>query len=396
MIWVILIPAVLYVCVILFLQNGLLKLGAGQNRNDFSFSVVIAARNEERNIRGCIESVFSQNIPSSSYEVIVVNDRSEDSTPAILSELQSEYPNLRVVDITETVPGISPKKNAVSKGIDAAGNEIIVFTDADCIVSSGWLSAISRFFASDTGLVQGITCYRFIPGMNRIFFGLQTIDFLSHGIVAASAIGANLPINSNANNFAFRRKVFEEIGGYGNKANRVVSGDDDLLLQRVWKSGRWNVTFMADPAGTVETNPTPTVSAAFDQRKRWGSQTVHYCAPQVALLSSVFIFYLSIVLSFVVTLFDKSNLPLFLSQLLVKMAGETALLIPGTRIFRKKELRAFIPLASLVQLPMVIAAVLLGVFGRFGWKGQSFSRTVEDNRSAQTGSVVDEIRKERM
>lgn len=395
MIWAILIPAVLYFCVILFLQNGLLKLRVGQNRNDFTFSVVIAARNEEHNIRSCLRSVFSQNIPCSNYEVIVVNDRSDDRTSEILAELKSEYRNLKVLEITETVPGISPKKNAVSKGIAASSNELVVFTDADCIVPSGWLSCIGRHFDSETGLVQGITAYRFIPGMNKLFFGLQAIDFLSHGVVAAAAIGADLPINSNANNFAFRRKTFEEIGGYGSKASRVVSGDDDLLLQRVWKSSKWKVAFMADPAGTVETNPTPTVSAAFEQRKRWGSKTVHYCAPQVALLSSVFLFYLSIALSFAGTLFDRSSLPLFISLLLVKMAGETALLVPGTRIFRKEQLRPFIPLASFIQLPMVIAAVLLGVFGRFGWKGQSFSRTVEENRSAQTESV-NGIRKERM
>ncbi|MFP4163002.1 MAG: glycosyltransferase [Chitinispirillaceae bacterium] len=377
---------------ILFLQKGLLKLGRGRCENSFSFSVVIAARNEEENIRACLESVFNQSIPRFRYEVIVVNDRSDDSTPEILDELKAVYENLRVVNVTRTVSGVSPKKHAVSKGIEKARNEIVVFTDADCVVPCDWLFTISRYFTSDTGLVQGITGYRYPPGMDKMFFGLQAIDFLSHGVVAAAAIGAGLPINSNANNFAFRRKAFEGIGGYGDRADRVVSGDDDLLLQRIWKSKKWKVAYMADPAGTVLTNPTPTVSAAFEQRKRWGSKTVHYCAPQVVLLSSVFLFYVAIAISFLSVFFDSSNLMLFVSMLLVKMSGEAALLLPGTRIFRKKELRPFIPLASLIQLPVVIAAVVMGVFGRFGWKGQSFSRTVEGKKAARCESS-EEIRK---
>jgi hypothetical protein len=120
----------------------------------------------------------------------------------------------------------------------------------------------------------------------------------------------------------------------------------------------------------VETAPTPTPAALFEQRRRWGSVTVHYGARQIALLSAVFAFYLTIAATAAASIFSPARwLPLFLSLMLVKLTGELALMIPGTRIFRKEHLRKYIVPASIIQLPMVLAAVLFGVFGKFEWKG---------------------------
>jgi len=381
MTWIIIISTLGFATVIFFLRGGLYRLSCPSCLSDsakeqkLSFSVVIAARNEERNIEKCLQSVFSQDLPAERYEVIVINDRSQDSTPEILNNLQNRFKNLKVITITETPAGISPKKYAVTKGIESASNEIIVFTDADCTVKPQWLSTINNHFKADTALVQGITSYGYVNGMNKIFFGLQSIDFLSHGVIAAAAIGANLPINSNANNLAFRKSAFEDIGGYGSDS-KVVLGDDDHLLQRVWKSRRWKVRFMADSRANVETEPTPTISAVFEQRRRWGSVTVHYQLSQMLLLSLVFQFYLLTALTAIAAVFHHSFLTVFAGLLLVKLAGELVLLIPGTRIFGKKDLRKFILPASLIQLPMVLGAVLLGVFCKFDWKGQKMARTI--------------------
>jgi cellulose synthase/poly-beta-1,6-N-acetylglucosamine synthase-like glycosyltransferase len=386
-----LLPALGFAAVILFLRGGLYKLDRADNplsmpqppaldKEAPSFSVIIAARNEERNIAACLKTVFAQDIPPGRYEVIVINDRSEDATPDILRELANSYPNLRIITITKTPPGISPKKHAVSEGIKAALNGIIVFTDADCRVLPRWLSTIGKYFSDgDTALVQGITSYGYIDGMSKTFYGLQSIDFLSHGVIAAAAIGADLPINSNANNMAFRKEVFEKVGGYGADSG-ITLGDDDHLLQRIWKTGKTTRThkirYMANPHASVETTPTETIPALFEQRRRWGSVTVHYGARQIILLSAVFLFYLTIPITAAAAIFDSSFLPICASLLFVKLCGELVLLVPGTRIFGKKRLRKYILPASLIQLPLVLVAVLTGVFGRFEWKGGRMGRRV--------------------
>jgi len=278
-----------FAAVILFLRRGLYKLppaaeqagasgnGGGAAGNN-TFSIIVSARNEAQNLPACLDSIFSQNIPADRYEAVIADDRSTDATPQILRDAAAKRPNLRVVTVTETPRGISPKKHAVTTAIAASKNAVIVFTDADCVVPPTWLDSIDRNLAGGAALVQGITTYSYPPGMNRLFWGLQSVDFLSHGIIAAAAIAAGLPINSNANNMAFRREAF-----------------------------------MTDPAGAVETGPTPTLAALFEQRRRWGAVTVHY--------------------------------------------------------FNKKHLRKYIVPASIIQLPMVLIAVVSGVFGKFEWKG---------------------------
>jgi poly-beta-1,6-N-acetyl-D-glucosamine synthase len=365
--------SLIYFSIILFLRNGLRRLSSSPAPHNLKFSVVIAAHNEERNIEKCLTSVLSQTIAPERYEVILVNDRSSDGTAAIAANSAINHPGFSVVTVTKTPPGVAPKKYAVMEGIKMAKEEIIVFTDADCVAPKTWIETIDRYFDPSTGLVQGITAYEYVPGMNRMFFGLQAADFLSHAVVSAAAIGAGLPLNSNANNFAFRKKAFDEAQGYGANS-AVVSGDDDLLLQRIWQSGTWRIRYMADSAGKVTTLPTETVRGVFEQRKRWGSKTVHYNAAQIAVLSSVFLFYACIPAMFLAGFFKPAAFALCGGMLLVKILGEFVLMIPGTRIFGEQPLRSYLIPASLLQLPVVLFAVAIGVFGKFVWKDQRFSR----------------------
>ncbi len=365
-----------YLAIILFLFLGLRRLLKSPSlaaSHNLKFSIVISAHNEEQNIEKCLKSILSQTIDSSRYEVILVNDRSSDATSSVAGAIAERHANLSVINVNQTPQEKSPKKHAVGLGIAATHNEIIVFTDADCVVPTTWLETIDRYFDEDTGLVQGITAYERVPGMNRLFFGLQAVDFLSHGVVAAAAIGAGLPLNSNANNFAFRKKAFTDAQGYGDQA-AVISGDDDLLLQRIWRTGTWRVRYMTESAGKVTTLPTPTVRGVFEQRKRWGSKTVHYNAGQVYLLSSVFLFYAAIAAVFCAGFFHPVSFALCAGMLLVKLFGEMWLMVPGARLFGEQRLAKFIAPASLIQLPVVLFAVVLGVFGKFTWKEQRFAR----------------------
>lgn len=368
--------ALWYIGTVLFLSGGLRRLRAAGTPGNDRFSVVIAARNEAADIGACLDTICAQTVGFDRYEVVVVDDRSTDNTAEIIDTYAERFPAVRRLSVLETPPGLSPKKHAVAQGVAATRNDIIVFTDADCTVPATWLETIGRHFTEKVGLVQGITAYRYVNGMNRLFFRLQALDFLSHGIVAAAGIGAGLPINSNANNFAFRREAFLEAGGLTGKIGHIVSGDDDLLLQKIWNVGKWDLVYMTDPRGAVTTMPTRTPGALLHQRARWGSKTVHYNRKQVLLLAGVFMFYLTIIVTAACSRIDP-RLPLVAAMLLlIKYAGESLLMVPGLRRFNHTELLPLLPLASLVQLPLVIVAILLGIFGTFVWKDQPFSRTV--------------------
>jgi cellulose synthase/poly-beta-1,6-N-acetylglucosamine synthase-like glycosyltransferase len=361
---------------VIFLRRGLGRLRPSGPPQNLTYSVVIAARNEEDSIGRCLDSVLGQSLPQERYEVIVVNDRSNDRTADICEEYCRRYPALSHVVILETPPGVAPKKHAVAVGIARAHNEVIALTDADCTVPADWLAAIDRNFTEETDVVQGVTAYESTAGIGRFFFALQAVDFLSHGVVAAAAMGAGLPLNSNANNFAFRKKAYDCAQGYGS-ARKVVSGDDDLLLQRIAQQRKGSVSFMADPAGAVITRPTPTLRGMFEQRKRWGSKTVNYGPCQVVFLSGVFLFYCGAAAAFVAGFFSAVYFPVFLAMFASKVIGEYFLMLPGTALLNRKNLRPYILPASLFHLFLVIAAVIFGVFGKFSWKGARYRRTVE-------------------
>jgi cellulose synthase/poly-beta-1,6-N-acetylglucosamine synthase-like glycosyltransferase len=272
-------------------------------------------------------------------------------------------------------PGVSPKKHALTKAIDFAKNDVITITDADCTVPSTWLETIDCNFGSEVNMLQGVTSYKKTHPVNHWLFNLQAVDFASHAIVSAAGIGAGVPINSNANNLSFRRNGFIEMGGYGDKAG-VVSGDDDMLLQRFNRKNPGSVKYMTDAKGAVTTVPTATFGGVFEQRKRWGSKTVHYEPQQVLLLGTVFLFYLVTAAYAVFACFEPSIWRCFLILFGVKFLGECVLMLPGMKILGFKGLMQYLIPASIIQLPVVLAAVLLGVFGKFKWKDAVYRRTV--------------------
>jgi predicted membrane-bound dolichyl-phosphate-mannose-protein mannosyltransferase len=131
---------------------------------------------------------------------------------------------------------------------------------------------------------------------------------------------------------------------------------------------------MADAAGAVRTRPTQTFPGVFEQRKRWGSKTVHYGIRQIMMLSGVFSFYCAVMALLCAGIFVRQALVISACMMLVKIAGEAILMFPGTKIMGQEGLRKYLIVGSLIQLPMVIFSVVLGVFGRFAWKDQRFKR----------------------
>jgi cellulose synthase/poly-beta-1,6-N-acetylglucosamine synthase-like glycosyltransferase len=334
-----------------------------------SYSVVIAARNEERQIGTCLAAVLDQSIAAERFEVIVVNDRSTDRTAEVVGEYAQRDPRVKLVTVDSCPAGVSPKKHALACGIRSAKNEVIACTDADCWVPRTWLETLDRHFDPKTGLVQGISLYRRRVSRASFLHVFQSLDFLSHGVVAAAAIGGGVPLNANGNNIAYRREVFDAVGGFG-EGGRVLLGDDDLLLQRVWRDRRWRVRYALDPHGAVETAPAHSWREMLTQRARWGSVAVHYGPRQMLLLLGFFLFFCAIPVALVGWLWYAPAGAVGVSMLCVKLLGEYAAMIPGAHRFGRSGLLVYLPLVSPLHLLMVLYATFAGAFGRHEWKGQ--------------------------
>jgi cellulose synthase/poly-beta-1,6-N-acetylglucosamine synthase-like glycosyltransferase len=356
-----------YLLVILFFHRGLGRLGPGNNSTRHSFSIIIAARNEETRIRRCLDSVLSQDYPADKHEVIVVNDRSADNTRSIVESFLPCRKNLKLINVTECPGGVSPKKNALAQGLRDAVGEIMLFTDADCIVPRTWVRAMNGHFSGEIACVAGLTTYVRPVSLSSFFWGLQAVDFFSHSVVSAAAMGAGLPINTNANNFAVRREVFLRLEGFKRVAD-IVSGDDDLILQAMAREKGARAGYAPERGAAVETEPTPTLQGAWEQRKRWSSKTVYYNAKQALMLSGVFIYYLLTLSGAALSVVRPGLFRWVAAAFLVKTTLDFTLAFRGMRLFGKTELtRYFFPMAFL-HIPLIVFACFFGIFGKFAWK----------------------------
>src|ERR1700739_1707263 len=110
-------------------------------------TIVIPARNEEKNIKNCLDSILNQSYPPDLFEIIVVDDHSDDDTAAIVTSLANK--NIRLVSLESYTSGNalnSYKKKAIEIAIEESRGVLIVTTDADCIAPKKWLETIAAFY----------------------------------------------------------------------------------------------------------------------------------------------------------------------------------------------------------------------------------------------------------
>ena len=188
-------------------------------------SIIICARNESENLRNFLPAVLEQDYPD--YEVIVVNDCSEDNSYDVLGTFSLQYPNLKISTINKDSKFSHNKKFAQFIGIKAAKNEILLFTDADCQPESDkWIQSMASHFDDKTSFVLGYGGYLNEKGLlnKYIRYDSMTIAMQYLGMAIRG-----VPYMGVGRNLAYRRSVFFDNKGYGTH-NHIISGDDDLFV----------------------------------------------------------------------------------------------------------------------------------------------------------------------
>ncbi len=253
------------------------------------------ARNEEDTIGACIDSVLAQDYPAGRLELIVVDDDSQDATAEVVrsrmtrrlvavgeedaasDEVEGDGP-LRLVRIPENRRRErAHKKAAIEKAVAHARGELVLTTDADCVVPPGWARAMAGAFdGPETAFVSGPVAYA-LGARPSLFVRLQAMDFFGLMACGAGGIGLGQPNLANGASVAYRRETFAALGGFSG-VDHVTSGDDELLMQKVAYQTPLDVRFCATPGATVLTEPVRTLHAFVHQRRRWASKGALYPA----------------------------------------------------------------------------------------------------------------------
>lgn len=211
-------------------------------------SIIICARNEGENLRRFLPLVLEQDYLD--YEVIIVNDGSCDDTEDIIKDLQKVYQNLYITNIPQETRIISHKKLAITVGVKAAKNEILLFTDADCRpLTPNWITTMVRNFDEQTEFVIGHGNYYREKGFVSKMVSYDTLT------IAMQYMGFALlghPYMGVGRNMAYRKSTFFRLKGFAGFLH-IASGDDDLLINAFGKKHNTRI----EPSCEAETLSLP-------------------------------------------------------------------------------------------------------------------------------------------
>ena len=269
-------------------------------------SILIAARNEEKNIKQCVESILAQDYPAEKIEILIGNDASEDKTLEILKGLEFEFANVQIVNITKQMGTAKGKANVLAQLAQLAKGEYFLITDADVVQPKSWARYMVSKAMEGYDIVTGMTVVRGVS----FFASMQRMDWiLALGMVkVVSDLGT--PITSMGNNMLMSKKAYEQTGGYHQLPFSIT--EDFLLFRKVVEAGGRTINLMQSEI-TGYTNPIATFRELLHQRKRWMTGAV-----QLPLLMVLTLLIQALFFPFIIFLAFQ-NLALAMVVLVVKV-----------------------------------------------------------------------------
>ena len=355
-----------YAILILFYRSGWSELsGFSANGSGLTtkISVIIAARNEQENIRKLLESIQAQTYSPDLFEVIVVDDHSTDNTAAIVNE----FSFVKLIKLQFDKIN-SYKKKAIETGIGAASGDLIVVTDADCTVQPDWLKTIASFKENSKAVFIAPPVK--IQNNSTLLQTFQSLDFMVLQGITAASVQRKIHNMCNGANLAYERKVFFEVNGFAG-IDHIASGDDMLLMQKIATRFPEKLSYLLSKEAIVTTQPARSWKEFFHQRVRWASKATNY--NDVKIFSALFLVYFfnCALLALLIAGFWMMKLWIgFLAILIAKIIVELIFISPVARFFDQQKLIKLFPFYQPLHILYTVVAGWFGTFGSFEWKGR--------------------------
>ena len=342
-------PVILIFSVLLLILGlSLLRNWKIKNPEELNYSVLIACRNEEKNLPAFFISLNNLDYPESKFEIIIVDDASSDKSLELIKEFCSKKTNATYFHLPEKNSEYKGKKAALKIATEKAKYEYLLFTDADCFLQSNWVKSYNSYFSKNIGMVVGNYSEENANSFRR-FTGLVS------SAIYASTIGFGIPFSAAGGNLAVRKRTFEEVGGY-EKIKHFESGDDKLLLNLIHKAG-WKIAYNYEKL--VNTSQvSANVTSNHQLKRRYGKFGMS--SPFFKIISIlILLFYLYLPIKVIFFNDWKSLIVYFLCVLFSWIAN----LVKHKYRFR------ILDIPFLIIYPyFLIYFSLLGTFGKWEWK----------------------------
>ncbi len=357
---------------ILYLFSGFGKVKRFARTNSdpkTTFSVIIPFRTEEKNLPTLLASFEKLDYPKDLFELIFINDASEDFSENVVNKWRLANGSFATTMIDNIRISGSPKKDAISRAIPIVKGDFAITTDADCEVPQNWLSVFNDFILeTNSEMIAAPVIY---VGKKSFLHHFQRLDFLSLQGVTVGSFGLKKPFMCNGANFAYSKKLFQEIGGF-NDVDKLASGDDVFLLQKAVKRFPEKVAYLKSAEAIVKTQPAKSWVELLNQRVRWASKAKAYedeFADNLAL--TTFLANLFLVISLVLTVIGCLDWKVLLGLFSLKLAFDWIMLSRANGFFGQSKF--VLPIFSSLVYPIFVVLVCFwAIFGKFTWKGRKF------------------------
>lgn len=336
------------------------------------FSIIVSFRNEAQNLPALLESISKLNYPKNMYEVIFVDDDSDDGSVEVIDTIPM------TIGVTRTDISIiknerqtkSPKKDAITTAISQAKYDWIVTTDADCEVPKFWLDSFDEFIQTQhpefiVGPVTYLKTFKFLCRF-------QLLDLLSLQGSTIGAFGIGKPFLCNGANLAYTKQLFQKVNGFeGN--DTIGSGDDIFMLEKVGRKYPEKVKYLKCEQAIVTTLPQPSFDALISQRVRWAAKTSAY-QNWFAKLVGIIVFLMNggLIVFLLLSLIGIIKLNILLYILIIKFGIDFLLIYKSANFMNQKEVMTSYFFAFAMYPFFSVYVVFVSVFKGYKWKGREY------------------------
>lgn len=333
-------------------------------------SVIIPARNEEEQIGACLKSLQQQEYPQSLYEVIVIDDHSEDATARIVEQLA--IPNVRLLRLADYVKDeeaiSSYKKKSIELGLSLAVGSLIATTDADCIIPPIWLHTIGYAHeCKGAELIAGPVLFHKEKNTLEYF---QSLDFSGMMLLTAVGLSTNRWALANGANLAYTKALFEKVNGFeGN--HQIASGDDIFIVEKVMQQCPDKILFTKHPYANL-TTAKPNWPSFFQQRLRWGTKNAKAHPISKMVMGIPFLLSCLIIFSILAIPFNPIYfLLLLLSTFVGKSICDYFLLHNASSFFHREDLMKYFLQSEVLHILYLVTVGMSSLFiKQYTWKGR--------------------------
>lgn len=337
--------------------------------NVVKFSIIIPFKNEASNLTRCIESLIEQHYSDSDYEIILVDDHSDDGSQEIPGHFTPHHDH-----ISSLINEGSGKKAAIATGVKASKYAHIITVDADTSRGRMWLAAFSSMF-NYKGVKVVAGGMLMIPRVSSAFHYFQAMDYCGTMALSMVAMRKNWFKNGSGGNLGFTKDIYLNYAANANDKN-VASGDDVFLIHHAGKEAKNTVIFPKNREILSFTHSEASWSEFIQQRSRWAGKSFAYKDLTMTLIWG-FVWIANLLLPVLLVLsivFGNVFLQLFAFSLMTKLLADLVFLKSATNYFDKTFFKYFF-IAELYHVNYVIIVGINALLGRkFDWKGSKFKK----------------------